>query len=376
MLFKETRVTLLKKLNSSYVTPEFLDKNHFPSLDGWRAVAIILVVVGHSAFTVPKTSIYNQFVSTFIYASCGVRIFFVLSGFLITSLLIKEYIKHKKINIKHFFIKRTLRIFPVLYLYLLTLFIINYIYDLDLKLDYFLGPLLYVNNFNIFKETWLTGHTWSLAVEEQFYLIWPFIFFYLSSKAWKFCLAMILSIPFLNIWWHYNPTFQQIALRPFIANADAIFTGSLFAILSFKGFFNKNQKIWSNKLSISVTPFIVLTIYYFMSRGIFGKVLLPFGSITLNVFIVFLLLQSMLNSNTFIYRFLNRNFMVKIGLISYSLYIWQQLFIIPFNFYPNLKSWFIFPLNILFSFLMAYISYHFFEKYFLQMKSKFITNPI
>lgn len=367
---------IYSKLNSSYITPEFLNKNYFPSLDGWRAVAIILVVLGHSKFTTSETSLYNQFVSTFIYAALGVKIFFVLSGFLITSLLIKEFIKNKKVNFKFFFIKRTLRIFPVLYLYILTIFVLNNIYGLNLKSDYFLGPLLYINNFNIFESTWLTGHTWSLAVEEQFYIIWPFVFYFMSLKAWLFCIILLCAIPFLNVWWYYNPNYYQITLGPFLKEADAIFTGSLIAQLSFKGFFSKKQKLWTNKAVVPLSILIILTIYYFMSRGMLGIVLLPFGSTMVNFLIGFLLLQSILNSHTVIYRLLNQNFMIKIGIISYSLYIWQQLFIIPSKIYPGFSNWSAFPLNILFAFLMAYISYHYYERYFLKMKNKFIINPI
>jgi peptidoglycan/LPS O-acetylase OafA/YrhL len=300
----------------------------------------------------------------------------MLSGFLITTLLIKEYIRHRNINIKNFFIKRALRIFPVFYLYLIAVFLINKFFHLNLIVDHFLGPMLYINNFNFFKTTWLTGHTWSLAVEEQFYLIFPFVFSHASNKLWAFCVGIILLTQFIRIFCYLKPEYENILLFPFLGYAEAIFVGALLSIASFKGLFNSEQRLWSNKKLVPIGIFIIIMIYYFTSRGIFGVFLLPFGSITLNLFIGFLLLQSILNKNTVIYRFLNLNFMINIGLISYSLYIWQQLFMIPLNVYPDLKNWPVFPFNILFSFLMAYISYHFFEKFFLKMKGKFITNPI
>lgn len=138
--------------------PDFLPHAYLPSLDGWRAVAIVMVVLGHAKLTVSSTSLYYKFAEIFIYAELGVRIFFVLSGFLITSLLIKEFITNGKINIKHFFIKRVLRIFPVLYLYLVVVFILNQIFDLGLISDHFIGPIFYINNFSFFSGTWLTGH--------------------------------------------------------------------------------------------------------------------------------------------------------------------------------------------------------------------------
>ncbi|RZL38593.1 MAG: acyltransferase, partial [Pedobacter sp.] len=110
ILIPRTKINDIRaQLNAEFSIPDFLHKNYLPSLDGWRAVAIILVILGHAKLTVSEGSFYYQFVETFIYAELGVRIFFVLSGFLITTLLIKEHINKGRINIKRFFIRRTLR---------------------------------------------------------------------------------------------------------------------------------------------------------------------------------------------------------------------------------------------------------------------------
>ncbi|RYF10509.1 MAG: hypothetical protein EOO42_22510, partial [Flavobacteriales bacterium] len=79
-------------INTDFSIPYFLDKTYFPSLNGWRAIAISLVILGHSKFVYDHDSTFYKFAEIFIYAELGVRIFFILSGFLITSLLIKQSI--------------------------------------------------------------------------------------------------------------------------------------------------------------------------------------------------------------------------------------------------------------------------------------------
>jgi len=348
--------------------PDFLTHAYLPSLDGWRAVAIVMVVLGHAKLTVSSTSLYYKFAEIFIYAELGVRIFFVLSGFLITSLLIKEFITNGKINIKHFFIKRVLRIFPVLYLYLVVVFILNQIFDLGLISDHFIGPIFYINNFSFFSGTWLTGHTWSLAVEEQFYIIWPFLFSILTKKLWLFCLIMILSIPLFKVFWYYYPAYQELTLAPFISNADAIFSGALLAILSYKKFFNINQKIWKIKGLDLLFISIIFISTYCVHRGYLGLLFYPSSSTICNVMICLLLLRTIINSGTLLYKFLNKKVMIQLGLISYSLYIWQQLFLIPRNGYGNKLSVLNFPLNIIIAIVVSYISFNCYEKYFLKLK--------
>jgi len=374
LIIRKEIYQIKERLNSTFSTPDFLDKTYLPSLDGWRAIAIIFVILGHAKFTVAPNSLYYYFAETFIYAELGVRIFFVLSGFLITTLLIKERIRFGTINIKNFFIKRVLRIFPVLYLYMLVIFILNYHLNLGLVKDNFLGPLLYLNNFTFFTGTWLTGHTWSLAVEEQFYLIWPFLFSVLTKNLWLFCLLMISLVPFLKILYYFKPDTYEATLGPFITNADAIFSGALIAILSFKNIFKTSQKIWNIKGLDLVFILIIFVSMFCVHRGMAGLIFYPMGSTICNVMICLLLIRTLLNNQSLLFRLLNRRILVHIGLLSYSLYIWQQLFIVPINMYGGRFNLFIFPLNIVLAFAAAYLSYNLFEKYFLHFKTQFIKN--
>ena len=366
---------LIKALISRpYVTPDFLDKSYFPSLDGWRAIAVMMVVIGHASSTINNQSLLYKLIDLFIYANLGVKIFFFLSGFLITTLLIKEYIKFGKINIKFFFIKRILRIFPVLYLFIIVLIIINAIFKLEISFDNFLAAALLYSNFKMQSGGWFTGHIWSLSVEEQFYLIWPFLFVFMHNKLYQFCITVILIVPCLRVYWYFYPNNFQVTLGPFLSYAETIFSGSFTAILSFKNFISSSSKIWSVKWLSIIAILILIFLNFLIRNGIAGIFILPLHSTINNLLLVFLMINTLINTKTLLYKVLNHKVMVQIGIISYSLYLWQQLFIVPMDVYADKVHWSIFPLNILFSLVTAYISYHYFEVYFLNHKKKFKSN--
>lgn len=364
----------LAKFNQPLKTPDFLDKKYLPSLDGWRAIAVILVILGHAKLTVNQNSLFYKFTETFIYADLGVRFFFVLSGFLITTLLIKEYQKNGYINFKHFYVRRLLRIVPVLYLYVSIIFITNIFCALGIKELYFIAPLLFFNNFILTRGTWVLGHTWTLGIEEQFYMIWPFIFSILIKNAWKFCLIILAAMPIIRILIYYRGEYYYWSLFPFLNGADGIFDGALLSLLCFKGmvkpdFFSKNRTIM--RIATSVLLFLI---YFFKHRGMAGKILLPFGEPLVDFSIAILIMSSITNFSGLLFKILNFPFMIQAGILSYSLYVWHQLFIIPEGYYANNLPSFIFPFNMLAAIIVAYISYHYFEKYFLKWKEKFASN--
>lgn len=359
------------KLNSKILLPVFLDKKHYQSLDGWRAIGIALVVLGHAKYTVEKSSLYYFFAENFIYAELGVRIFFILSGFLITTLLLKELVNKGKINIPQFFINRALRIFPVLYLYITVILALNFHYRLDINYLPFIGSLLYFTNFILSANTWLTGHTWSLSLEEQFYAVWPLVLTFLKRKAWIFCTLIILSAPLLRILWHLSGSYYK-TLGPFIDGADGIFMGTMISIISFKGLIKTTSKYWSNYLLHLFAILLIFFCYYFSHKGMLVKFLVPFGRITSDLAICYLMLATIINKKGIIVKILNNPIVVKIGIISYSLYIWQQLFLLPFSYYPNILPRAIFPINIIISSMIAFMSYYFYEIHFLKLKKKFL----
>jgi len=359
-------------INSSYSTPDFLDKNHLPSLDGWRAMAVLIVILGHFRLTLTEGNLVREFLKITIFAELGVKMFFVLSGFLITTLLIKEKLIYGKINILNFFIRRFLRIFPVLYLYLAVVYVVNYAFDLNLIPDHFIAPLLYINNFNFFNKTWLTGHTWSLAVEEQFYLIWPFFFKFSKSKI-LICASILILIPLLKVICYLFPALSNTLLIPFLMPAGSIFTGCFLSLIVFKKKTESFKSIYRNfkEPYLLILILILYIIHYCTTKGLLGRFILPFGDLTTDFCISFLLLFSIIKEESLFFRILNSTFFKKIGLISYSLYIWQQLFIINMGEYPSYETHLFFPVNLTLTFLVAFLSYYLFEKPILKFKRNF-----
>lgn len=134
-----------------------------PSLDGLRAVSISLVVVGH------WTELRYHSVVAGAFANLGVKIFFVISGYLITSLLLKEYEKSSTIQLRGFYTRRAYRILPAAIIFKLPVFVI---YWHELCWYHLAAAALYLANLD-FLHPWFLGHLWSLSVEEQFYFLWP-----------------------------------------------------------------------------------------------------------------------------------------------------------------------------------------------------------
>jgi peptidoglycan/LPS O-acetylase OafA/YrhL len=167
---------------------------HIRSLDGLRGIAIIAVMLFH--LKVPGFSL----------GWAGVPLFFVLSGFLITRILIEDKDRAFSAYIRAFYVRRTLRIFPLFYAYLLLNWIaLNISGRSD---DGYLWYLGYVQNYHIANELnrggdlpGVVGHTWSLAVEEQFYLVWPFLVYLLNRKILMWvCAGLVIVAPLTRLY--------------------------------------------------------------------------------------------------------------------------------------------------------------------------------
>ncbi len=134
-----------------------------PSLDGLRAISISLVVVGHWAELRYHSDVAGAF------ANLGVRIFFIISGYLITTLLLKEHARTSTIELREFYVRRAYRILPAAMVFMLPVFVIFW---RELSWYHMAAAALYLANFD-FSHPWFLGHLWSLSVEEQFYFLWP-----------------------------------------------------------------------------------------------------------------------------------------------------------------------------------------------------------
>jgi peptidoglycan/LPS O-acetylase OafA/YrhL len=212
-----------------------------PGLDGIRGIAILLVLLEHGKI------LGNGF--SFI----GVNTFFVLSGFLITCLLVEEYDKTGGINFRHFYFRRALRLLPALLAMLVAFVIFAFLFDPHglavQKLNEALFALFYFTNwaaiFGLSPALYL-GHTWSLSVEEQFYIIWPLILLCLlrrntrsSMLCWLFLgafLSVVIRVGLLeftptNFFGNIYPVDPKRLMGGTDTRADSLLLGCFGAVL-------------------------------------------------------------------------------------------------------------------------------------------------
>lgn len=174
-------------------TPE---SSRLPSLDGWRAVSIAIVLAAHSSYLAGFPAGLKFEVGVLTDAGdLGVRFFFVISGFLITWLLLGEHAASsgRGISLKSFYIRRVLRIFPVYFFFLAVVLCLQMVTPFSQDTRTWLGNLTFSTNF--FGDGRLTGHLWSLAIEEQFYLLWPGTFLLFGLAANPRRAFGILAVP-------------------------------------------------------------------------------------------------------------------------------------------------------------------------------------
>jgi peptidoglycan/LPS O-acetylase OafA/YrhL len=214
------------------------DRAHFPALDGLRGVAVLLVVMLHLTMQVHDPSGIGSAVlkRVFFFGWSGVDLFFVLSGFLITGIL--DDAKGTSNYFRVFYARRMLRILPLYYAALLVVFVIPRLVN-TAGAERFVVPLkdqlwywFYLQNFHPLPELFygLVGHFWTLAIEEQFYLVWPVIILVLSRRSalWHCGMLVLLSIAYRAVHGHVIPAFGSYAT---FAHLDGLAVGSALALL-------------------------------------------------------------------------------------------------------------------------------------------------
>lgn len=345
-----------------------LPTRRIPSLDGFRAVAVLLVIGSHVVLSHSNSTEDTGILANFYIGGAGVRIFFVISGFLITYLLLTERSITGKVDLGAFYIRRVLRIFPAFYCYLIALSILNSFLDLDISALHFLSAALYLHNFYFWGSNWFINHTWSLAVEEQFYLIWPFIFVLIGrlKKNWIWFCVLLIGGAVRSLQYKFPET-SNFFLAPFLMHADFLFSGCFLAYLKFY----EPEKITTyinnvKPVFIYIAIFVIWVCTTLEYHPVYDRLFVPISGAIVNLSISFLIMYFVVREDSLGFALLNASIMTFIGKLSYSLYIWQQVFLSSKDF------WFTsFPSNLILTFLTAYGSYTFIEKPFLKLKDRF-----
>ena len=349
------------------VIPEILNQPYYPFLDGLRAIAIITVILCHVLR-------YSQWLN-FVDGTIGVHLFFIISGFLITTLLLKEKVKRGNVSLKNFYIRRVLRIFPVAYLYLIVLLVLNVLFKLGITAQSFVGAALYVRNLPVASD-WYTGHFWTLSIEEQFYLFAPIVLVSNTERYIKLMLMLFIAVPVISYLGYNNVgvfytnraihVFTFVLLAILDQGALYILSGSLLSILIFKGVIN--TRLFQGKYYLSFILFITAFIVHFPFTQ--NGLILYLSAISFTILMMLVIVLN-LNQSNFLSRLLSNRYLVKTGILSYSLYIWQELFTCN----QPWAKWFKYAdsaiLNLPVLFIVAYLSYAFYESWFLKQKKRF-----
>ncbi|MEP6747110.1 MAG: acyltransferase [Bacteroidota bacterium] len=352
-----------------------MGKEKFSSINGLRAISIIIVIIHHlelkyEIFTrLRDIKLLYPVINFLTDGHFGVNVFFVISGFLITSLMLQEEAKTKTVSLKNFYIRRTLRIFPAYYFLLLFYLLIQHYGVISISHASWLTSITYTKYFN-WNLDWYTSHFWSLSVEEHFYLFWPLVFVFAKRIRTHVALALFLVVPFIRIFAHYHTISWLNDLTIFL-RIDAIAIGCLFALHK-DWILARLSKNWSLVFWTSIVVFICWTnlgLLSYQYKLHSGPLFIPLGigdGTIANIVIAVIMMYSVFGPRKQWYTFLNLKWMNFIGILSYSIYLWQQFFLNNTGqFYNTL------PVNLIFIVMAALFSYYLIEKPFLKLKSKF-----
>ncbi len=336
---------------------------HLPQLDGLRALAILLVLLHHSFGNWPALfpASFVSRVAKFGWA--GVDVFFVLSGFLITKILLAKEPSVK--SLKNFYTKRVLRIWPLYYgLLAITLLL----FALMHKSYPLLQSLVFVQNFlPYFPKPGFFNQTWSLCVEEHFYLVWPFVVFFVRREALPWILVIVVIVsPLLRLYALNQGVSDKLLYMSTQFRLDGIALGSLLALLIEVRSF---QKILTSKIGIMVVASGLLGTVWLLSslpENDFG-----FHSAWVYSFIAFASLGLLLwafssDERSSLYRLLTLTPLQYTGKISYGLYMIHPFFFSALH--PRIHGWAGPVTATALSFLCASLSWTYVEKPILRLK--------
>lgn len=355
------------------MNPENNKIKYIPGFDGMRGMAILLVMLFH-------TGIPN-FKGGFI----GVDIFFVLSGFLITSLLIKEQASTGRINLKHFYLRRILRLAPALLLLLLTVAISGFALmlkgpaytDFSSVLITLFYSANWVRAFNL-HPMGILSHTWSLSIEEQFYMLWPIMIILLlkhvKSKKEIFNIVFTLSILswFLRIYLTQSGFPAERIYNGLDTRADGLLIGCLAAIMhnfslqeEWFSFGTKRYILLKNLAFAGLTfPFVILFNISWRNINMFYWI-----NFLVEVFTAALILHIISNNTGLIKRLLTFKPLVWTGSISYGIYLWHDPVFEVMRSYGFSKLS-ILVLGSIITFAISTASYYIMEKPVLRLKKR------
>ena len=343
---------------------------YLPTLDGWRAIAILSVMAYHDSL-----HRIGPFSTAWLHehGNLGVDVFFSISGFLICWRLITEEDTRGVISRHNFYIRRAFRILPAAAVFLAALLILKAVVHLPVQLPEVLSSFFFLRNytgsFSHFQSTYpfYTSHFWSLAVQEHFYLILP-VLLLLTAKKWRVRLLLILAIavslhrivPGSRLSFHTDMRLDELLVP---ASLALLLRSSLLSQPRHYHRLTQFLRFWPLVWLVLLIPIT----YDLIPRttGFLIAWLMPLA-----------ILGTMLRPQSWVSRILENPVLRYIGRVSYSLYLWQQLFMIS-HFGANtarlgiLQTW---PYNWLMAFVCTLFSYYLIERPMIRLGHRLVPN--
>lgn len=343
--------------SSSSNTPA--PRGRIDGLDGLRALSIIIVLIGHAGLVSGHPRWLEPLKTIGV---IGVELFFAISGFIITLLMVRERDRTGRLNLAHFWARRALRILPPLMAMSIGVAIASDTGVLSWSWPSFLSAWTFTHNLQIYRTDWFFGHTWSLSMEEQFYAIWPMLFvrFYARRACTLSLLAVIATAPVIALIceFHWAPVRNLLPFVPYLA------AGCLLALLTQRDHSElllRLEKLPHRCIFVAAIAVAACIVSWLRNEHWMPWLWVPLDALLMPAS-VFLLLAETVQHHGRWTRLLSWLPLRRLGLWSYSIYLWQQLFFGPADVYRQawiLSRW---PYNIAAAMVCGALSYAVIER--------------
>jgi len=360
-LFRRIELDCLMGGTSPQTSLPTMRSGYLATLDGWRTIAIAGVLLDHATAGIFRHSSLYPFFRT---GPNGVSVFFAVSGFLICSRLLEEEQLTGAIRLKGFYIRRACRILPAAFTYLAVIGVLGVLGILTVTPLEWVSCVLFFRNY--VSPDWIhagwggyTIHYWSLAVEEHFYFLWPALLAFSGRVRARYVAAGLAAAVSVWRWWDFHHQWMErhVPGLLFGTRTDVRLDGLLLGCLAALILAEPRWRVWIERRFTAWVWWTCVAgyvLFQLLSRT-------HTYSIWESMLLASVVAGTVLRPWELVGRFLENRVMKWVGRLSYSLYLWQQLFLIPGARYPfSLVQRF--PINVACLFLAAVLSYELLER--------------
>ncbi|HRO44564.1 acyltransferase [Agriterribacter sp.] len=353
--------------------------SYIRELDGVRGIAALMVMFFHFFFQLKTDDAFLLTVRKLSYfGETGVSLFFVLSGFLITRILMAS--RQNERFFYHFYLRRSLRIFPLYYLFLAVYYFVFPLVKHVPQEPFSMQAVywIYMQDF-AFTFNWAAegpGHFWSLAIEEHFYLFWPLLVYYLNNKKITYVISAIIITALLTrgllIAGNYEYRFFTFS------RMDELAMGALLAVLEAKGKLKQVKQNRKRFLFLFIISAILVLLFWQSLTGTSSNLFFRLTRFLILGFAYFSFIGFVITAGQgfFIKKMLRIPPLIYTGKISYGLYVYHPIcFWLARQFFKTGNIWIEAILCFAFTYIIASGSYYLFEKRFLNLKKYFEYKP-